>query len=104
MHSLIVAVALAISMVSSAAFAQTTTTKSGAHAAYSTAETDLGTLLDDPAARAILDKHVPSLTSSSQVDMVRSMTLKALQQFAPTTITDAALSAIDAEFAKLAKK
>lgn len=103
MHYLIVAAALATSAVFSSAVAQTTPAQSSAHAAYSTAETDLGTLLDDPAARAILQKHVPSLVSSDQIDMARSMTLKALQQYAPD-ITDQKLAAIDAELAKLSKK
>lgn len=103
MRFLIVAVLLATSVFASA-MAQTKSTESAAPAAYSTAETDLGTLLDDPAARAVLDKHVPTITSSNQVDMARSMTLKALQQYAPDAITDAALTAIDADFAKLAKK
>lgn len=104
MRSLVLAAALAASTVFSFAVAQTTATQAGAQVAYSTTETDLGTLLDDPAARAVLEKHVPSLVSSSQIDMARSMTLKALQQFASDTITDTSLAAIDADFAKLAKK
>lgn len=94
MRSLIVAAFLTTSMMSTAAVAQTT---------YSTAETDLGTLLDDPAARAVLDKHIPKITGSGQIDMARSMTLKGLQQYAPD-LTDAVLAAIDVDLAKLAKK
>jgi para-nitrobenzyl esterase len=104
MHSLIVAAVLATSLVSASAVAQTASTKSAVHAAYSTAETELGTLLDDPAARAVLEKHVPSIVNSGQIDMARSMTLKGLQQYAADTLTDAALAAIDADFGKLAKK
>jgi hypothetical protein len=104
MRSLIVITVLASSFVCISAIAQTTATQSGAQAAYSTAETDLGTLLDDPAARAVLEKHVPSLINNSQIEMARSMTLKGLQQYAADTVTDAALAAIDADLAKLAKK
>jgi hypothetical protein len=100
MRSLIVAALLATSMVSVAAVAETT---SAAQAPYSTAETDLGTLLDDPAARAVLDKHIPKITGSGQIDMARSMTLKGLQQYAPD-LTDTVLAAIDVDLAKLAKK
>jgi hypothetical protein len=103
MRSLIVAIVLAASFVFAPAMAQTTN-QSSAHAAYSTAETDLGTLLDDPAARAVLEEHVPSLINNSQIEMARSMTLKGLQQYAADTVTDAALAAIDADLAKLAKK
>lgn len=100
MRSLIVAALLATSMMSAAAVAQTT---SAARAPYSTAETDLGTLMDDPAARAVLDKHIPKITGSGQIDMARSLTLKGLQQYAPD-ITDAVLAQIDADLAQLAKK
>ena len=31
----------------------------GAKAAYTTASTEIGTLLDDPASKAVLVKHVP---------------------------------------------
>lgn len=102
MRSLIVTAVLASSIVFAPAMAQTAT-QSSAHA-YSTTETDLGTLLDDPAARAVLDKHVPTLINNSQIEMARSMTLKGLQQYASDTLTDAALAAIDADLANLAKK
>lgn len=100
MRSLILAALLATSLVSASVVAQTTST---ARASYSTAETDLGTLLDDPAARAVLDKHIPKITGSGQIDMARALTLKGLQQYAPD-LTDAVLAAIDVELAKLAKK
>lgn len=72
--------------------------------AYSTAETDIGTLLDDAATRAILDKHIPEFTANEQVEMARPMTLRAIQQFAADMLTDAKLAAIDAELAALPAK
>jgi hypothetical protein len=36
--------------------------------------------------------------------MARSMTLKAIQQYAPDKVTDDALAAIDSDFSKLPKK
>lgn len=68
---------------------------------YSTADTDIGTLIDNPATKAILEKHIPGMTASDQIDMARSMTLKAIQAYASDMITDERLAAIDAEFAKL---
>ena len=68
---------------------------------YTTADTEIGTLLDDPAARAILDKLVPEMTSNDQIDMARAMTLKSIQAYAPDDLTDELLAKIDAEFAKL---
>jgi para-nitrobenzyl esterase len=76
-------------------------TAPAAKAKYTTADTEIGTLLDDPAAKAIVEKHIPGFTSNDQVDMARGMTLKAVQQYASEEVTDARLAAIDAEFAKL---
>jgi hypothetical protein len=101
MRSLIVAAALLGPLASLVTFAQAT---SSATAAYTTATTDIGTLLDDPEARAIVDKHIPDFSKGQNVDMARSMTLKGIQQYASDTITDQALAAIDADFAKLAAK
>jgi hypothetical protein len=71
---------------------------------YTTSTTDIGTLIDDPAAHAIVDKYLPGVLSGDQIDMARSMTLKAVQQFASDRITDKALADIDAELAKLPTK
>jgi hypothetical protein len=77
---------------------------SASHAAYSTADTDIGTLLDDPTLKAIVDQHIPGLLSGDQISMARSMTLKAIQQYAPDKVTDEALAAIDVDFSKLPAK
>lgn len=71
---------------------------------YTTTETDIGTLLDDPAAVAVIEKYVPGFSSKDQIDMARPMTLKSIQQFAPETYTDKVLADIDAGFAKLPSK
>lgn len=68
---------------------------------YTTADTEIGTLLDDPAAKAIVEKHIPGFTTNDQVEMARGMTLKVVQQYASNDITDARLAAIDADLAKL---
>jgi hypothetical protein len=75
---------------------------SAAH--YSTATTDIGALIDDPAAHAIVDKYLPGVLSGDRIDMARSMTLKAIQPYSGDKITDKALADIDAELAKLPPK
>jgi hypothetical protein len=105
MRAPIVAVALLASFSFTYAVAQTTmAAPAQAQAHYSTAETEIGTLLDDPAARAIVDKHLPGFSSGDQINMARGMTLKAIQPFAGDTITDAVLAAIDADLASLSGK
>ena len=94
MKKLIIAAAL-MAMSPVPAFAQA--------AAYSTSTTEIGALLDDPAAKAVLEKHVPGMTTNDQVDMARSMTLKDIQQYSPDQITDKVLAKIDADLAKLKK-
>ncbi|OCC22669.1 hypothetical protein MB02_15770 [Croceicoccus estronivorus] len=68
---------------------------------YSTSTTTIGTLLDDPAAKAIVEKNIPGMTTSAQIDMARGMTLKDIQQYSSDQVTDAKLAAIDAELAEL---
>lgn len=75
---------------------------SAAH--YTTADTDIGTLLDDPASKAILTKYLPDLVKSDQIDMARGMTLRSIQQYSSDMITDQKLAAIDADLAKLPAK
>jgi glutathione S-transferase len=73
---------------------------------YTTAVTLIGTLLADPAAKAAIDKQFPDFAKSSSVasGMANSMTMKGLQPFKRDIFTDAALAALDADFAKLPAK
>jgi len=107
MRTLVFACAVA-ALVPATAFAQATPAPaapaSTAPAHYTTADTEIGTLLDDPAAKAILEKNIPGMTTNDQIDMARGMTMKGIQQYSPDQITDAKLAAIDAEFAKLPVK
>lgn len=43
-----------------------------------TLDTTLGTLLDDPKAKVVLDQYVPGLSTNPMVTMVRGMTLNNL--------------------------
>jgi hypothetical protein len=68
---------------------------------YTSSETPIGVLLDDPTARAVLVKHLPGVSTDSRIGGARGMTLRAIQSYAPQAITNEILVAIDADFAKL---
>jgi para-nitrobenzyl esterase len=72
--------------------------------AFSVDETDIGTLLDNPATKAVLDKLLPGLSTNPQIDMARAMTLKQVQGYAPDKIKDEALVQVQAELAKIPAK
>jgi hypothetical protein len=71
---------------------------------YTTGETTIGTLLDDPAAKAILVKYIPQLATSTQIDMARGLTLRQIQSYAADTLTDETLGKIDWDLSKLPVK
>ena len=105
MHNFVVAALVAISPVAAPAAAlaqQAPTAAAAVH--YTTADTDLGTLLDDPASKAVLNKYIAQMIGNDQISAARSLTLKALQQYAGDTLTDETLAKIDADLAKLPSK
>ena len=109
MIKLTLCAALAASLFAAPVLAADTATAAAAPAAaaqpaFSVAATPVGTLLDTPATRAVLDKVLPGFTTNPQIELARGMTLKAVQQFAPDKLTDARLAAVDAELAKLPKQ
>jgi hypothetical protein len=69
-------------------------------AAYTTAKTKIGVILDNPKLCEIVDKHVPGLSKRSQIGLARSMTLKQLQNYSEE-FSDPVLAKIDAEFSQL---
>ena len=71
---------------------------------YSVVDTDIGTLLDDPASKAVVDKYIPGCSVNPQINMARAMTLKSVQQYAPDMLSDQALTNIQADLNKLPKK
>jgi hypothetical protein len=70
-------------------------------AKYSTTATDIGTLVDNPATKAVLDKNLPGFSDNPQLAMARSMTMRQIQQFAPDALTDEKLAKVDTELAAL---
>ena len=101
---LLLAVALAATPVIAAAAEPAAPAVSTPAKAYSVEDTDIGTLLDDPAARAILDKQIPGMTTNPQIEMARSFTLRQIQQYAADQVTDEVLAKIDADFKALVTK
>jgi mono/diheme cytochrome c family protein len=70
---------------------------------YSTSETNIGPLLDDPATRDIVEKHIPGISKRSQIKLARLMTLKQVQ-FYDRRITNEVLAKVDADLARLSEK
>lgn len=103
MRTLMAAAALLLAPAT-LAHAQSTPTPAAAAGHYSTSTTEIGTLLDDPAAKALIEKNIPGMTTNDQIDMARAMTLKDIQQYSPDQVTDKVLAALDADFAKLPAK
>ena len=65
------------------------------------AKTKLGVLLADPAARAVLDRRFPGLSTGERFSTAHNMTLRTLRIFAPELFTPEALIAADSELSRL---
>jgi hypothetical protein len=97
---------LAVAAASGAVFAQAGSAAASPEAsapakAYSSDRTPIGTLLADPAAKAVLEKYIPSVVDSPQIGRASGYTLKFIKPFSHGQITDADLAGIDADLAKL---
>lgn len=68
---------------------------------YSAEATPIGTLLDNPRTRAILNGYIPGFRTASGVKRARGETLKEAQPYAPAMLTDAVLARVDAALAKV---
>ena len=105
LRTMITAAALGMAAITVPAIAADTAASAAAPtAAFSVADTDVGTLLDNPATKAVLDKFLPGLSTNERIDMARAMTLKQVQGFAPDKIKDEDLVKVDAELAKIPAK
>ena len=94
MKKLAMAATLAIGLASTPLSGQPS-----AQARYTTAGTPIGTLLTDPAARAVLARRFPVLLQSKAVTSGRAnrFTLRTLKRFKPAIFTDTALAGADAD-------
>jgi acetyl esterase/lipase len=64
-------------------------------------DSSLGDLLDDPAARAVLDREMPGMTSNPAIAQAREISLRMIGKLSPGMLTEAKLAAINAELAKV---
>jgi Protein of unknown function (DUF1593) len=79
-----------------AAYTDEAAPPAGAPSVLSTANSSLGELLDNPAARAVLARHIPELVRGGEVEQARSMTLRVLQFYMPG-LNETKLDAIDTD-------
>lgn len=81
--------------------AQPATTAPSIIARLDVEDTELSDLIANPAAKAVLDKLMPGLTSHPYLVFMRQMTLREIQMTSSGAIPDQLLMAIDAELAKI---
>jgi len=67
---------------------------------YST-DSKLGDLLDNEQTKAILEKHMPGISTHPQISMGRGFPLKMVAQFSGGMITNDMLAAVDTDLAAL---
>jgi hypothetical protein len=102
MHRIVAALLLSVAVIAAPAQAEEAAAAATAKPLFTTAESTIGDILDNPEAKAIVDKHLPGLSTNEQIDMARGFSLKAVQSFKPDLISDEVLAKIDADFAALA--
>lgn len=107
MISLLACASLAIASVP--ALAADTAAPAAAAAKYSTSTTQMGVLLADPAAKAVLAKHIPQLIASPDMaERASGMTLREIQEavkaYSPDMLSDKVLAAIDVDLAQVPVK
>ena len=64
-------------------------------------DSKIGELLDNPQAKAILDKHIEGFSSNPQVGMAKGFGLKMVAGMSGGKITQQMLDAVSADLAKL---
>jgi hypothetical protein len=106
MRKTLIAIAMAslaaLPPLTSPAFADNAPAAPAAH--YSVATTKAGTLIDDPAAAAILKQLIPTVWGNEMFQSQgRDLTLKDIQQYEPV-LSDEMLARIQAEFDKIPAK
>lgn len=68
------------------------------------ADTPVETLAANPAAKAILEKDVPSLLSHPSYDAIKGMSLRQIQPYSNGALTDAMIEAADKHLRALSAK
>jgi hypothetical protein len=68
---------------------------------YTTEDSTIGDLLDNPQTKAVLEQLIPEFVKADRIDEARGMTLRAVQPYAADMLTDEVLEKIDGELSKL---
>lgn len=72
---------------------------------YSVKETQVGKMLDDPAANELLKKMIPTVYANEMFhSMGRENTLQGIQQYEPEALSDEVLAKVQTELNKLPEK
>jgi hypothetical protein len=101
-YSIAALVCLAAPALTVPALAEDAPAATSAH--YSVSATKIGTLIDDPAAAAILKALIPTVWANEMFQSIgRDLTLKDVQQY-EQVLTDEKLAEIQAAFDKLGAK
>lgn len=66
-----------------------------------TTQSKLGDLLDNPSTQAVLEKHMPGISTHPQIAMGRGFPLAVVANFSGGLITPEILSKVDADLAAL---
>lgn len=69
--------------------------------AWSVETTTVAQLMANPAAKGVIDRHLPGFSAHPMIGQAGPMTLRQIQGFTQGQITDAHLTAIQAELAAL---
>ena len=64
-------------------------------------DSTLGEILADEKGKAVLEKHLPGVTSMPQIEMAKGYSLKTIAPMSQGRITDELLKAIDEDLGKL---
>jgi len=64
-------------------------------------ESKLGDLLDNEATNAVLEKHMPGISTHPQIGMGKGFALSMVAKFSGGMITDEMLAAVDADLKAL---
>jgi len=94
---------LTLALAAASAMAQTTRAPAAAPMASMAAKptvdkTTIGDLLANPAAKAVVDKDLPGLTTDPRLQQAMGMTLKDIEPYSEGKIDDAALAKVQADF------
>ncbi|MBW4331842.1 hypothetical protein KY084_13290 [Stakelama sp. CBK3Z-3] len=92
--SALIAFAIATPAVAQTVPDETPAPQSGLTLALFDLDTPIGTLIADERARAVLDKHLPGLSTDENLDKFKQMSLREFQPYTGGKLTDAMLEQV----------